>query len=385
MKNYYSIITILAFLLTSSMSFGQKIYADYHFDGSGQDSSVNFNHLSSTGTGSAFNYNQGQTINPKDSSIRFNRGKRMQSKLILDNARWGGMSLVTWVKGNGTGIVSHGAIYAGSYSGGGLVIESDGRVSGYYDGSGSGRLYSTKKINDSKWHQIVFQTDGDTSFMYIDGKFEAKQPERMYRTINSNPLAKIDIGMPRNTFDGLSGYDIDRLIIYEDVLTQSQIDSLNTKSCNCVCRDTVVVRDTIKTTDTLRIKDTLRTTDTLTIRDTITIRDTVRIVDTLTVTDTIRVTDTIVIRDTIHLGARGEIQEVKLALYPNPSNKFLNIEGLTEYSELSIVDVSGREASGYYIHEENENSVLIEIEELNEGLYFVLIDNKYTIRFVKSE
>lgn len=326
----------------------------------------------------------------KDSSIRFNGGIATKSSKILDNASWNGMSMMTWIKGNGTRI---GNIYTGTYSGGGLYVNADGTVSGYYDGSSAGALISNTKVNDSTWHQIVFQSDGDTSFMYVDGKLEVKKAERMYRTIRANPNAKFYIGTSFQRTYPLRDYDIDRFIIYRDVLSLNQIDSLNKIGCPCNCKkDTVFVHDTLRLTDTLIIHDTLRLTDTLRFTDTLRMYDTLRLTDTIFVYDTIirydtiRIRDTIIIEDTTdyYIGMEKKSHELELVIYPNPANQYLKLNGIFNSGEITIYNLSGVEMNQVYSIEEDENSVTLDISGLTEGLYF-LVHEEHTVRFVKTD
>ncbi len=262
--------------------------------------------------------------------------------------------MLTWIKGNGTRI---GNIYTGTYSGGGLYVNANGTVSGYYDWSSAGALISTTKVNDSTWHQIVFQSDGDTSFIYVDGKLEVKKAERMYRTVMANPNAKFHIGKSFQRAYPIRDYDIDRFIIYRDVLSLKQIDSLNKIGCPCNCK-----------------------------KDTVFIHDTLRLTDTIIRYDTLRVTDTIIIRDTVilELSIDNEIHELELALYPNPTNKYLKITGVRNSANMNIYNISGQVMNNVSIIEENESHILIEISLLQEGLYFLVVD-QHTVRFIKTE
>lgn len=89
------------------------------------------------------------------------------------------------------------------------------------------------------------------------------------------------------------------------------------------------------------------------------------------------------------LAEAGEIEE--LSLYPNPATELLNLRftiGSTETAKISIKDISGKliQSSEVLAHE-GSNLVMMDIEHMESGMYFVYIqigNSEKTIQFVKK-
>ncbi|WP_417201050.1 T9SS type A sorting domain-containing protein [Bizionia sp.] len=76
----------------------------------------------------------------------------------------------------------------------------------------------------------------------------------------------------------------------------------------------------------------------------------------------------------------NEIQTESLKLYPNPSSEFLQISGLQQNVNYSILDFQGKQMqSGTLIPQEN-----ITINSLQSGLYFLRIDSGTNFKFIKK-
>ncbi|MEI6853500.1 MAG: T9SS type A sorting domain-containing protein [Bacteroidota bacterium] len=77
-----------------------------------------------------------------------------------------------------------------------------------------------------------------------------------------------------------------------------------------------------------------------------------------------------------------EVQSTQLSYYPNPANDFLMVTGADNNAKINIFDVSGR----LLISKNNDNTP-IDISSINEGVYFVRIENKnqtFTGKFIRS-
>jgi hypothetical protein len=70
----------------------------------------------------------------------------------------------------------------------------------------------------------------------------------------------------------------------------------------------------------------------------------------------------------------------KIKLFPNPANKHVKITGLTNLENYTIYSITGALMSKGTI----SNEELIDITELNNGLYFLKIKNGNTLRFLKK-
>ncbi len=68
----------------------------------------------------------------------------------------------------------------------------------------------------------------------------------------------------------------------------------------------------------------------------------------------------------------------KFNIYPNPTSNIINIFGETEIELLQIFDVSGKQL----IAKKESNSV--DVSKLPKGIYFLKINNKETVKFIKN-
>ncbi|WP_423779047.1 T9SS type A sorting domain-containing protein [Bizionia echini] len=74
------------------------------------------------------------------------------------------------------------------------------------------------------------------------------------------------------------------------------------------------------------------------------------------------------------------MQTKSLKLYPNPSSEFLQISGLQQNVNYSILDFQGKLMQyGTLIPQEN-----IPINSLQSGLYFLRIDSGLNFKFIKK-
>lgn len=67
-------------------------------------------------------------------------------------------------------------------------------------------------------------------------------------------------------------------------------------------------------------------------------------------------------------------------VYPNPSSSFIHIKGLTEISNYNIFNNLGAEVMNGTLLNTNK----IDIQNLNNGIYFLKTDNGYTFKFIKD-
>lgn len=67
-----------------------------------------------------------------------------------------------------------------------------------------------------------------------------------------------------------------------------------------------------------------------------------------------------------------------ISLYPNPSSDFITISGLKQAKDYSIFDVLGNEI----IKGSLQNDMRINIQNLNKGMYFLVLENEVTTKFI---
>ncbi|MEN3322683.1 T9SS type A sorting domain-containing protein [Mariniflexile soesokkakense] len=86
------------------------------------------------------------------------------------------------------------------------------------------------------------------------------------------------------------------------------------------------------------------------------------------------------ISDTTLSIADNHNERRKVSLFPNPSNDYITISNLQEKENYSIINALGQEVlKGNIINKEG-----IDIRNLNNGLYYLKLENKNTLKFIKE-
>lgn len=76
----------------------------------------------------------------------------------------------------------------------------------------------------------------------------------------------------------------------------------------------------------------------------------------------------------------AQLNNDKLSVYPNPSNNYINISGLTKIQNYSIYNVLGLKIQSGSI----SNNEKVDIQNLKNGLYFIELRNGNTLKFLKK-
>ena len=74
------------------------------------------------------------------------------------------------------------------------------------------------------------------------------------------------------------------------------------------------------------------------------------------------------------------IEESKLEIYPNPTSGIINLDNNGEVLNITIYDINGR----IVVEHENYSLQQLNISELNNGIYFMKINNLYTQKIIKN-
>jgi hypothetical protein len=86
----------------------------------------------------------------------------------------------------------------------------------------------------------------------------------------------------------------------------------------------------------------------------------------------------------IFFGATLSTPELEIAktlnLFPNPSNNFIQISGLTKNEKYTIYNVLGNEITNGVM----SNKEKIDTQNLSNGLYFIKFENKKVLKFIKK-
>lgn len=80
------------------------------------------------------------------------------------------------------------------------------------------------------------------------------------------------------------------------------------------------------------------------------------------------------------LSTNDNISIEKIKIFPNPSSNFIEITGLTTKNSYEIYNTLGKEVKKGIVSE-NEK---IDIQNLTNGIYFLKLENKKTIKFIKE-
>ena len=213
---------LLLFMISyiSLSSIAQNIIAEYEFEGNTSDISGNQIDLLPYGTGTYYEIDSpGRTGVSSDSCIHFMDGIGLISTLPINNFNWGGTAVSFWVRDISNTDLGY---VIQSSTGFAISVTASGDILAFFDGSSSGGLTVSSSINDGNWHHIVCQSDGSTTSIYIDGNYVDSQTETMFVTATDG-----------NYYVGTTNLDnrrshafIDNLIIYDDALTEGQIDDL---------------------------------------------------------------------------------------------------------------------------------------------------------------
>jgi hypothetical protein len=237
--NSYKLLSIF-FLLPLAVK-SQNLIVDYHLDGNLIDSSSNSNNLVQYGNGSDVTYSEGITSASLDSSAFFQAQKGLESISAIDNSNWTRTAISCWIKS-----CVDGPIFQGAYLGQGVYITTNGTLGVYFDGSSAKSLFSTSStnLNDGSWHHILAQNNGTTTQLYIDGALDGSQAENLYTLSSARSDAKIYLGISLALTGQLDGY-IDNFRVYDDTLSQSQINNLYNAKFASVNEKSIIRKVTI--------------------------------------------------------------------------------------------------------------------------------------------
>jgi hypothetical protein len=145
---------------------------------------------------------------------------RLKSANPTDNTSWTGAAYSVWVRNCIDGI-----IIQFPYGGYGLRASANGKIQASFDGYSATQLSTTQPLNDGLWHHIVAQNDGSTTYIYVDGVLDTSDADPLYIPSSLNQSATLTVGANRFSNQRLTG-QIDELKMFDDILSQAQIDSL---------------------------------------------------------------------------------------------------------------------------------------------------------------
>ena len=217
MKYIKLIITATFFIpiiiVGQTLSNGLQVH--YQFDNTLIDSSPFGNDMNVTS--GLISY---QIVDGLDYAGSFNGSTKLTSSLTFSNSSYSEMAVAIWFKSS-TINTTRQVLFQGANSGWDLQLEENtGKIEGFFDASSSGALVSPSSMTDGQWHHVVYQNDGSTTYLYLDGLFVSSQPE-----IPSFGSGILYLG---TTNMGLSPYtgDLNDARIYNRLLTECEIGQL---------------------------------------------------------------------------------------------------------------------------------------------------------------
>ncbi|MEQ8624034.1 MAG: LamG-like jellyroll fold domain-containing protein [Vicingaceae bacterium] len=171
-------------------------------------------------------------VSGSDSAYYFDGSSQLYSQNRFDNSTYIETSISLWMRSS-TMSISNQILIQGANLGFGIFINSSSEVSAFFDPPSSSSVSDTTNVLDNKWHHIVAQNDGDTTFIYIDGDFKSKKYQPLGVGAGTSTNEKLYLGSSNLNTRYYTGA-INDLRIYNRILSQAEIDTLSTFSCNMV-------------------------------------------------------------------------------------------------------------------------------------------------------
>lgn len=218
------ILTILIFVIASniiqSQDIKESLKAHYKFDENLSDETIYDNDLKIDYGKVKYN----QVLN-EDRSIAVSGGLRISTKGNFDNSKYKEASISIWFKSSIRRSELQ-IMLQGANMGFGIYLKGKtGKVIGFFDGSSYGSLESKKELTDGKWHNIVLQSDGERTYMYVDGQYDGETKEEM-RVGNGWKDNKLYIGKSNLGVQSFVG-EINEIRIYDRLLTKDEIEKIS--------------------------------------------------------------------------------------------------------------------------------------------------------------
>lgn len=204
--------------LVDSSSLNVNLKAYFTFNGTVADSSVNGEDLLLP---SNPDY---RVVKGSDSAYYFDGNSRLESENPYDNSTYAKASISLWFKTSST--ASRQTILQGANMGFGVYFDGSlGEIKAFFDPPSSLALSSSmKNLNDDKWHHVVAQNNGDTTYLFIDGVFSGSKHNSLVPG-NGSSNNKLYFGQTNMNVDPYTGL-LNEVRIYNRILGECEIDSL---------------------------------------------------------------------------------------------------------------------------------------------------------------
>jgi hypothetical protein len=150
---------------------------------------------------------------------------------MFNNTTFNQTAINVWVKSSN--ITSQlQVIIQGSYIGFGIYIEGNtGKLLGFYGGNSVNAYKSSNSITDGQWHHIVTQSNGTTTYMYIDGVLDGFTTTDGFYIGTGASNNKIYMGKSNGNAYPFTG-SVSRLKIFNRTLSDCEITERAKKDNN---------------------------------------------------------------------------------------------------------------------------------------------------------
>tara|TARA_R110000850_G_scaffold261936_1_gene390223 strand:- start:28 stop:972 length:945 start_codon:yes stop_codon:yes gene_type:complete len=218
-KAIFSILAGSMLFGLSAQSLNDSLKAHFPFNHNLKDISKYGNLLNVNGGISPYVF-----VSGADSALSFNGTDRLTSNKRFDASTFTQMAISIWIKTSHNSTADQ-LILQGAGIGFGFGLQAGTeKLYAFFDGSSPGSYYGKNALNDGVWHNIVMQSTGSTTSVYVDGILDGSIAEPLY-----NPTGGSDnlIYVGASTFNTKSytGF-INDLRIYNRILSPTEISAM---------------------------------------------------------------------------------------------------------------------------------------------------------------
>ena len=239
MKSF--LVPFLLFALCINSLHGQSIAdslkAHYPFDHNLRDVTKYGNNLMVNGGISPY-----VLVSGNDSALSFSGSDRLTSTSVFDATAFTEITISLWIKTSNITTTNDQLILQGANIGFGIGIKPvSGNLFASFDGSTAGSYVTMNSMADGAWHNIVAQSNGSTTSVYVDGVFDGSVVENLFSP-SGGADNKIFVGASTFNTRAYTGA-INDLRIYNRLLTQNEIDTLFSRSLSVSTTEADILAD----------------------------------------------------------------------------------------------------------------------------------------------
>jgi hypothetical protein len=172
-------------------------------------------------TGSSFSYS---SVDAGDLAINFNGSSRLEGVGSYDNSSFQEEAVSLWFK-SAVSTTQQALIHGTNMGFAVYLMPPSGQVRAFFDSNtNSNDAITSTSYTDNKWHHVLAQNDGSTTYLYIDGVLITSVPESLF-TGNGSSNNKLHFGQTHLAMNPFTG-SLNEVRIYDRMLKPCEIDSL---------------------------------------------------------------------------------------------------------------------------------------------------------------